>query len=167
MVDFTTESFLASQMLKDFPSYVRSVARYFITAVSKIFEHFALARKLIGPITDDRERNGERSDDLLQGMMDNVEGRSKSVLSAINLHIAFKAIHTSPMAVTHGINDLCVMPKYVETLNQEVERDPAEGEGPSKKAFLKMPKLDSFMKGNQRLIPLLLSQPQHPKHQTA
>ena len=159
MIDFTTDSFLASQRLKDFPTYVRPVAQYFIPAVSKIFEHFALARKLIVPIMNDREQNEERSDDLLQWMMDNAEGRSKSVLSAINLHVAFAAIHTSAVAVTHIIYDLCAMPEYFEPLRQEIEQALAEEGGPSKKAFLKMPKLDSFMRESQRLNPLLLSQP--------
>ena len=157
MIDFTTDSFLASQRLKDFPWYVRPVAQYFIPAVSKIFGHFALARKLIVPIIDDRERNGERSEDLLQWMMDNADGRSKSVLSAINLHVSFAAIHSSAVAVTHIIYDLCAMPEYVEPLRQEIEHALAEEGGPCKKAFLKMPKLDSFMRESQRLNPLLLS----------
>ena len=111
---------------------------------------------------NDREQTQKRSEDLLQWMMDNAEGRSKSVLSAINLHVAFAAIHTSAVAVTHIIYDLCAMPEYVEPLRQEIEEALAAEGGPTKKAFLKMPKLDSFMRESQRLNPLLLSQSQPP-----
>ena len=157
MIDFTTDSFLAAQRLKDFPAYVRPIAQYFIPAVSKIFKHFALARTLIIPIMDERERSQKRFEDLLQWMMDNAEGRSKSVLSAINLHVAFAAIHTSAVAITHIIYDLCAMPEYVEPLRQEIEQALAEESVPTKKSLLKMPKLDSFMRESQRLNPLLLS----------
>ncbi|KAG6988956.1 ent-kaurene oxidase [Physcia stellaris] len=142
--------------LKDFPASLRPIAKHFIPALSKIFKHFALANALIVPIMNDRERTQKRSEDLLQWMMDNAEGRSKSVLSAINLHVAFAAIHTSAVAVTHIIYDLCAMPEYVEPLRQEIEEALAAEGGPTKKAFLKMPKLDSFMRESQRLNPLLL-----------
>ena len=160
MIDFTTDSFMASQRLKDFPASLRPIAKHFIPAVSKIFKHFALANALIVPIMNDREQTQKRSEDLLQWMMDNAEGRSKSVLSAINLHVAFAAIHTSAVAVTHIIYDLCAMPEYVEPLRQEIEEALAAEGGPTKKAFLKMPKLDSFMRESQRLNPLLLSSSQ-------
>lgn len=160
MIDYTTDSFMASQRLKVFPESLRPIAKHFIPVVSKIFKHFALANALIVPIMEDREQTQRRSEDLLQWLMDNAEGRSKSVLSAINLHVAFAAIHTSAIAVTHIIYDLCAMPEYVEPLRQEIEEALAAEGGPTKKAFLKMPKLDSFMRESQRLNPLLLSQSQ-------
>ena len=158
MIDFTTDSFLCAQRLKDFPAFLRPVAKYFVPELTKIFKHFALANDLIVPILTERQKTQETSVDLLQWMSDNAEGRPKTVLSAINLHVAFAAIHTSAVAVTHILYDLCAMPEYVQPLREEIEAALAEEGGvPTKKAFLKMSKLDSFMRESQRFNPLLLS----------
>lgn len=158
MIDFTNDSFLAAQRLKDFPAMVRPAAQYFIPELAKIFKHFALANELIVPILNDRERKQQKSLDLLQWMSENAEGRSKNTLSAITLHVAFAAIHTSAIAVTHILYDLCAMPEYVQPLREEIESAlAAEGGMPTRKAFLMMSKLDSFMRESQRFNPLLLS----------
>ena len=158
MIDFTNDSFLAAQRLKDFPAMLRPVAKYFIPEVTRLFKHFVLANELIVPILNDRETTQQKPPDLLQWMSDNAQGRSKDTLSAITLHVAFAAIHTSAIAVTHILYDLCAMPEYVQPLREEIESALAAERGiPTKKAFLKMSKLDSFMRESQRFNPLLLS----------
>ena len=158
MIDFTNDSFMAAQRLKDFPAFIRPAAKYFVPELTKISNHFALANELIVPILDSRERDDQKPPDLLQWMFENAEGRSKSTLSAIALHVAFAAIHTSAIAVTHILYDLCAMPEYVEPLREEVAAALATSDGqPTKKAFLRMSKLDSFMRESQRFNPLLLS----------
>ena len=158
MIDFTNDSFLAAQRLKDFPAMLRPVAKYFIPEVARLFQHFALANELIIPILSDREMMQQKPSDLLQWMSENAQGRSKSTLSAITLHVAFAAIHTSAVAVTHILYDLCAMPEYVQPLREEIGTALAdEGGLPTKKAFQRMSKLDSFMRESQRFNPLLLS----------
>ena len=157
MINFTTDSFIAAQRLKDFPPYIRPIIKYFVPELAKLFKHFALADKLIIPILTEREAKQKKAIDLIQWMMENAEGRSHSVLSAINLHVAFAAIHTSAVAITHIVYDLCAMPDYIEPLREEIQEALAGEGSPTKKALLKMPKLDSFMRESQRLNPLLLS----------
>ena len=158
MIDFTNDSFLAAQRLKDFPAMLRPVVKYFIPEVARLFQHFALANELIVPILNDREMMQQKPSDLLQWMSENAQGRSKNTLSAITLHVAFAAIHTSAIAVTHILYDLCAMPEYVQPLREEIVTAlAAEGGLPTKKAFQRMSKLDSFMRESQRFNPLLLS----------
>lgn len=156
MIAFTNDSFLAAQRLKDFPAFVRPIAQYFVPDLKKVFDHFALAERLIVPVYEERARTGKKEIDLLQWMTDNAEGRSNANLSAINLHVAFAAIHTSAIAVTHIIYDLCAYPEYWKPIREEIADALAEGP-PAKKTLLKMKKLDSFMRESQRLNPLLLS----------
>ena len=80
---------------------------------------------------NDRGRNGDRSNYLLQWMVDNADGRSKSVLSAIDIHAAFAPIHTSAVAVTH-INDLRAMTEYVEPYAKKLS-NPWQKEVPPKR----------------------------------
>ena len=137
---------------------IRPAVKYFVPELAKIFEHFALAKELIVPILSERAKNQHESLDLLQWLLENAEGRSDNTLSAIILHVAFAAIHTSAVAVTHILYDLCAMPNYVQSLREEIESALcSEGGRPTKKALLKMSKLDSFMRESQRFNPLLLS----------
>ena len=148
MIDFTNDSFLAAQRLKDSPAMLRPVAKYFIPEVARLFKHFVLANELIVPILNERENEitMQKPSDLLQWMSEGAQGRSKSTLAAITLHVAFAAIQTSAVAVTHIIYDLCAMPEYVQSLREEIESALAAEGGPTKKAFLRMSKLDSFMR---------------------
>ena len=98
MIGLTTDSLLAAQRLKNFPTITRPVVRYFVPELGKVFNHFALANELIVPILEDREKKQQKSSDLLQWMSENAEGRSKNTLSATTLHVAFAAIHTSAIA---------------------------------------------------------------------
>ena len=137
---------------------IRPVIKYFVPELAKIFEHFTLAKELIVPILDDRAKNQHESLDLLQWLSENADSRSNETLSAITLHVAFAAIHTSAVAVTHILYDLCAMPNYIQPLREEIESALlSEGGRPTKKALLKMSKLDSFMRESQRFNPLLLS----------
>lgn len=160
MIDFTGDSFLAAQRLKDFPAYSRQLVKFFIPEVKKIFKHFALADSLISPVLSarsDPQEKGTKNADLIQWMLDNREHRTNKTLSHINLHVAFAAIHTSAVAITHILYDLCAMPQYVEPLREEITKALEEEGALTKKAFLKMSKLDSFMRESQRFNPLLLS----------
>lgn len=158
MLDFTHDTFLAAQRLKDFPAMVRPALQYFIPEVAQFTRHHALASKLIVPILDDRERKEQRMPDLLQWMSENSEGRSKGKSSSTLLHVSFAAVHTVAVSVTHILYDLCAMPEYVQPLREEIQSAlAAEGGKPTKKAFLMMSKLDSFMCESQRFNPLLLS----------
>jgi ent-kaurene oxidase len=160
MIDFTGDSFLAAQRLKDFPAYSRHLVKFFIPEVKKIFQHFDLADSLISPVLSARSASQEKSTkntDLIQWMLDNRGHRTNKKLSHINLHVAFAAIHTSAVAITHIVYDLCAMPEYVKPLREEVTKALEEEGALTKKAFLKMSKLDSFMRESQRFNPLLLS----------
>ena len=161
MIDFTNDSFLAAQRLKDFPYYTRPLCQYFIPAVKRVFHHFGLSEELIVPIINSRENVKGKPKDLLQWLSENAGDRSKETISQISLHVAFAAIHTSAIGVTHILFDLCAMPEYIDPIREEVAAALESTDGlPSKKSFLKMPKLDSFMRESQRFNPLLLSQSQ-------
>ena len=158
---FTGDSFVAAQRLKDFPAVVYHLIKFFIPEVKKIFQHFALADAIISPVLSERSNTSNqektKSVDLNQWMLDNREHRTNKTISHINLHVAFAAVHTTAAAVTHIVYSLCAMPEYVESLRQEITRVLEEEVGPSKKALLKMSKLDSFMRESQRFNPLLLN----------
>jgi hypothetical protein len=59
IIVFTGDSFLAAQRLKDFPSFMRQLVKFFIPEVKKIFAHFDLADSLISPVLSERSADPE------------------------------------------------------------------------------------------------------------
>ena len=159
MIDFTGDSFVAAQKLKSYPSIIRKFVKYFIPEVKRVFQHFDLADRLISPVLVQRSNSAdEKQKDLMQWMLDSRDYQTNKTLAHITLHVSFAAIHTSAVALTHIVYDLCAKPEYVQPLREEITRVLEEEGGPSKKAFLKMSKLDSFMRESQRFNPLILSE---------
>ncbi len=158
-INFAVDGFLGAQAIKKYPKILRPIAIRFIPELSKISQHHATARRVIVPILEKREAENEKPMDFLQWMFDNAVGeeRDKNFIASIQLKLSFAAIHTSAAAPTQLLYDLCAMPEYIAPLRKEIESVLAEHGALTKKALLKLVKLDSFMKESQRFNPLLLS----------
>lgn len=156
-INFTTDSFVAAQKLKKFPSLLRPIAQYIIPEMSKVRAHQMVARKVIVPMLAERARQKSKPVDLIQMLADGAgdSQNNPNFLAYTALAVGFAAVHTSASVPTHLLYDLCVMPEYVQPLREEVQAALAEEGSFTKQAFLKMPKLDSFMKESQRFNPLV------------
>ncbi|KAI1281074.1 cytochrome P450 monooxygenase [Xylaria sp. FL0933] len=139
-------------------------ARFLVPAVKRVWAHEATARRLLVPIMEQRRRNEEsdpnyqKPNDWMQWLMDNNEKEEKphtfAELAHVHLLLCFAALHTSTMAVTHLLFDLAARQEYIEPLREEqyaVARE--SGCTHSKSSYLKMVKMDSFVKESQRLNP--------------
>ena len=69
------------------------------------------------------------------------------------LIMSLGAIHTTTMATVHLLYDLCAHPEYFEPLREEIEPIMLAKHDLDKQSFLKMKKLESFMKESQRMNP--------------
>jgi ent-kaurene oxidase len=123
MIGFTGDSFLAAQRLKDFPAFQRPVVKLFIPEVTMTFAQFQLADSLIPAVQLEWSADpNKKRVDLIRWMLDNKEYQTLKTLSHINLYVVFAAIHTSAVAVTHIVYDLCAMPEYVEPLREKIKK---------------------------------------------
>ena len=158
-INFTTDTWLASQRLKTFSPWLRPIAQYIIPEMAKVRSHSSVARRIICPIMESRRENGSNELDLLQMLWDGAEGADKTpeFLAYTALAVSFAAIRTSSSVPTHLLYDLCARPEYVDSLRTEVEDMLAEEGSFTKAGFNKLVKLDSFMKESQRFNPLTLS----------
>ena len=76
------------------------------------------------------------------------------------LSLTLASNHTTTMALTEAIYDLCAHPEYIEELRQEALQAVTEDGGWRKTTLTKMRKIDSFMKESQRVNPPSLSKSQ-------
>lgn len=119
-------------------------------------------RKMIVPIVE-RRRLGELQDpdyqkpnDFLQWMMDVAvtdNEREPAKLAHRLLLASQGAIHSTAMAATQALYDLCAHPEYHGLLREEIrEHMPSDGHLTQTSLF-RMQKLDSFIKESQRMSP--------------
>lgn len=97
----------------------------------------------------------QKPDDFLQWMMDgaNENDRNPHKLAHRLLILTLAAVHTTSMAATQTLFDLCAKPEYIAPLQEEVVHAITEDDGFKKPTLTKLRKLDSFMRESQRMNP--------------
>ncbi|KAJ0383345.1 hypothetical protein COL922a_010684, partial [Colletotrichum nupharicola] len=157
-IQFAIDGFIGAQKLKKYPEFLKPVVARFIPEIQNIANHYAAAEAAAIPLLEARQRTGEKAMDLLYWMAEQAKGEEKDLkfLASILLKVSFAAIHTSAAAPAQLVYDLCERPEIIEPLRQEVINCTGSDGFIDKSGFLKMNKMDSFMKESQRFNPLLL-----------
>lgn len=88
------------------------------------------------------------------------ESVKPEILGEDQMMVAFAAIHTTTITVSHALFDLATYPECIAELRAEImEVTATEPDGKLKKTSMpKLKKLDSFIKESQRMHPLGLSE---------
>lgn len=123
------------------------------------------AKKILVPIIEERMKalnsvgdSDEKPLDLLQYMIEEAKGDElqPEFLAHLELMANLVGIHTSSMAITHAILDLCEYTEYVTILREEIEKVLREDGGWQRNTHDKLHKMDSFLKESQRFSPITL-----------
>lgn len=167
-INFTTDTWLASQKLKQYPAWLRPIVQHILPEMNRVRRHFTIAQQVICPLVQIRSEIEKKSDipiDLLQMLWEAADPADKNpnFMAYTALAISFAAIRTSSSVPTHLLYDLCARPEYIQPLREEVQSVLSEeGNLFTKGAVNKLLKLDSFMKESQRFNPLSLRQSPKP-----
>lgn len=105
-----------------------------------------------------------RPNDFLQWMMDlaNTDDERDPVnLAHRELLISQGSLHSTAMAATHTLYDLCAHPEYIDPIREEVIAVIKEDGVLEQKTLHRMRKLDSFMKESQRMSPPQMRESTH------
>lgn len=170
-LSYTENTFKTIIFLRLFPDWIKPFAVFFIPFSYKVTWALRKAKRMIVPLILERRTleqkhgaNYKKPDDFLQYMMDGAndfDGRPEKLAHRL-LILNLAAVHTTSMAATQTMFDLCAHPEYIEPLRQEV-LEVLEKEGGFKKQTLTyLRKLDSFMRESQRLNPPSLRMPPSP-----
>ncbi|CAI7653208.1 unnamed protein product [Penicillium pancosmium] len=167
-INFTTDTWLASQKLKEYPAWLRPIVQHILPEMNRVRHHFTIAQQVICPLVQIRSEIEKKSDipiDLLQMLWEAADPADKTpnFMAYTALAISFAAIRTSSSVPTHLLYDLCARSEYIQPLREEVQSVLSEeGNLFTKGAMNKLFKLDSFMKESQRFNPLSLRQSPSP-----
>lgn len=161
--------------LRMFPPFLHPLIARMLPSWWRAHNDIKTAQRVMGPVVRARkeaEARGldyEKPQDLLQWMMDDAEGweADPDSLALRQLVVNLAALHTTSMATTHAMYDMCAYPEYFEPLRQEaLEVLRADG-GWQRNTLSKLRKLDSFVKESQRWSPASLSTSRlFPSHYT-
>ncbi|KAI1505683.1 putative cytochrome P450 monooxygenase [Biscogniauxia marginata] len=158
---YTENAFKTIIVLQIFPDWAKFFVTFLLPSSYQVNWALRKAKHIIIPLINERRRR-EREDfdykkpeDFLQYMMDaadEFDGHPDKLAHRL-LILTLGAVHTTSMAATQTLFDLCAHPEYIEPLRQEVlEALQKDGEY-TKQALTHFKKLDSFMRESQRLNP--------------
>ncbi|KAK8015187.1 ent-kaurene oxidase [Apiospora arundinis] len=151
-------------MLRMFPPFLHPIIARLLPSWWRAHRDIKTAHQIIGPAVRER-RDKEANDidyqkphDLLQWMMDEAQGweTDPDSLALRQLVVNLAALHTTSMATTHAVYDLCAHPEYFEPLRAELVAVLRADGGWQRDTLGKLRKLDSFIKETQRWAPASL-----------
>lgn len=137
-------------ILLPFPEFLRRFIAPLIPQRNKIFRNRVAVRDILFPPSEPLEAKQEPS--VMKLFIESGKDKDRDSITARLLLLTAAALHTSSMAITHAIFDLCVMPEYIEPLRSEAKTALAEENGEWKFSTIKrLRRLDSFLKESQRV----------------
>ncbi|KAI1433455.1 cytochrome P450 [Xylaria sp. CBS 124048] len=180
-IDFSIDMFTAAFTLRMFPPWTHSVVAHLIPARHRVKKNLKLAQRIIQPLMEKHSENvskrnagqqveeEEEEDTLLHWMMDhgNEEENRVDKMAARQAILTLASIHTTSMAVSNMVFDLCAHPEWFAVLREEIDGITTElgpigstPESGSKQWLPRLEKLDSFFIESQRVNPPILLAPQ-------
>ncbi|KAI0850466.1 putative cytochrome P450 monooxygenase [Daldinia vernicosa] len=158
---YTENAFKTIIVLRIFPDWAKLFVAVFLPFSYQVSWALRKAKRIVIPLIEERRKreredpNHTKPEDFLQYMMDGAgefDGQPDKLAHRL-LILTLAAVHTTSMAATQTLFDLCAHPEYIEPLRQEVlEVLQSEG-GYTKQTLTHFKKLDSFMRESQRLNP--------------
>ncbi|KAI1423458.1 cytochrome P450 [Xylaria sp. FL1777] len=163
-IHYTENVFRTVMTLRMLPRYWHYVIAPLLPSYWRIHSNLKAAKRLIGPLvrerkrrntTADRNQHSEPKHDLLQWMLDGANEREAipETMAHIQLVITLASIHTTTMAATHALYDLCAYPMYFDPLREELNETLHETGRWTKPTLAKLRRMDSFLKESQRMSP--------------
>jgi len=178
-IDLTVDIIAGVNAVKKYPQWVRPLIGSFLPEVRRIkqnktflqdkirqtVEAVVRAHKLTGgekPTAEDvsDEDVTDENHNLIHWVIRNFKDPSLVTAKEMGLIVevvAFAAIHTTGMALSHALFDLAAWPYVAKELREEIEAVIAEENYPDRKlrktSLPKLKKLDSFIKESQRMNP--------------
>lgn len=161
-LDYTENAFKTIILLRIFPDWIKPLAVVFIPFSYRVRWALSKAKRIVVPLILKRraleEKHGsdyKKPEDFLQYMMDDAnefDGQPEKLAHRL-LILTLASVHTTSMAATQTLFDLCTHPEYIDPLRQKILEVLDKEGGYRKQTLTGLKKLDSFMRESQRLNP--------------
>ncbi|GME41752.1 cytochrome p450 [Neofusicoccum parvum] len=151
--------------LRFWPALLQPIVQFLLPERQRMRKHELTARRIVQTELDQRDREAKEDTkagiptkkytDALQWLQDTMDKTGKKFdIVGGQLGLGLGAIHTTSMALTRAIFDLCDNPEWVQPLREEVKKVLSEDGGWKKTTLQKMKLMDSVLKESQRRNPV-------------
>lgn len=154
-------------LLRMFPPFLHPVVARMLPSWYRAYGNIRTAESVIAPIIRKRAEAKARGDvyyekpiDLMQWIWEAADesDAQPNAMALRMLMVGLAALHTTSMATSHAMYDLCAHPEYFKPLREEMLQILREDGGWDKQTINKLKGLDSFVKETQRFSPASLSE---------
>ena len=157
--------FRAANDIKMIHPFLRPLTYWTLDSYKRMRHDQNTALRLLVPIIKRRraaidDPNAPPATNMTQWMMQERKKRGHydqdyAYMAQSQLQLSIAAIHTSSMALTNMIYDICSRPEYVEIIREEVKEQLAKNNNSWEGALMStLEKTDSIMKESQRFEPV-------------
>ncbi|KAL4755995.1 cytochrome P450 [Aspergillus foveolatus] len=164
-IDYTKDIFMTIGLLRPIPGFLHPIVGRILPSSRRLNRQLAyINQEFLGPIIERRREfeaqqgsSYQKPDDFLQWMMELAKNETESQphnLAQRLLGITSMAVvHTSAMALTHGLYDLLVMPHWLAPMREEIATVLPNWSSASQQDLTALRAMDSFLKESQRFNP--------------
>ncbi|ETS78717.1 hypothetical protein PFICI_08570 [Pestalotiopsis fici W106-1] len=159
---YTVHAFLAAEVLRSYPSPIRSFIHWFLPECRILRKDIQEAKRIIGPVLSRRNKLGLEAlknntpapeyDDVFSWLEEESQGSKYDPVGA-QLGFSLVAIHTTTDLACETMVRIAQNPEYFSLLRKEIV-EALQAEGWKKSALFNMKLLDSVIKEAQRLKPI-------------
>lgn len=156
--------FASISAITQWPRFLRPLVQYTLPQLRCVNTMKARMSEILAPEFAKRRKakisESNKPNTMLQWVWDDSteKDRTNEHQSMIQILATVPTTYTVAFAATQALFDLAARPEYIPIIREEFESvcDSCEEKRPTKEAFGKMTKLDSFLKESQRITPLAL-----------
>ncbi|KAF2026975.1 putative cytochrome P450 monooxygenase [Setomelanomma holmii] len=167
-VQYPMDTFQTAFTLRMFPTFMHPFLARLLPSRRRLVRHKQQAKEILTPLIEKHNvktlAGGQDIGSLLDWMLDNATGdeADPTEMTSRQLILTLASIHTTALAITHALFDLCAHPEYLEPLRQEIEEVTKEYKDVDflHQGLPRLEKLDSFLAESQRFHPPVLMAPQ-------
>ncbi|KAF2688532.1 putative cytochrome P450 monooxygenase [Lentithecium fluviatile CBS 122367] len=167
-VQYPLDTFQTAFTMRMFPTFTHPLLALLLPSRYRVRKHMRKAREIIEPLIAEhqaKDKDGANEiDTLLAWMVDHASGTEAdpAEMSSRQLILTLASIHTTAMALSHALFDLCAHPDHINPLREEIDEVAKAHNGVDflHQGLPRLEKLDSFLAESQRFHPPVLMAPQ-------
>jgi cytochrome P450 len=164
-IQYPMDIFSIAFLLRMVPTWTHPVIARLLPWGYRVKSHRSKARVMIQSLMERRQKDLQAGSDvehtILGWMTDNAKNSEADYaeMTSRQLVLTLGSIHTTALALSHALYDLCAHPEYVQPLREEIERVSKQYTADDfvKYGLHRLEKLDSFLVESQRFHPPVLS----------
>nr|UOW59931.1 SonI [Paraconiothyrium archidendri] len=172
-IDFSIDLFMTAFTMRTFPPWLHPIVAWLIPARWRLRSQMGIGKRVVANVIRKyktaKAEGYEPEETLLGWMIDNGTDKENDIdeMAARQCALTLASIHTTALAASNFLFDLCAHPEWFPVLIEEIQevskeygRLGTQKDMTTRQWLAKLEKMDSFLVESQRSTPPILLRPQ-------